>query len=217
MISKDSKGLALEQFTTFSYIYVIGIIFIHFIIIIIIHRLTSAPFTLVSFYFFQVPYGSAFRSSEYDRNSRFNVDSFCNLIHNAFPKAVQDGRFILIEPDDQAGYSDTHVPMTIAPPTDFIQRLGIPKLKVPKLRIPSLTVPNLKEQPGPYNPPRIGSPSIVSSIMKPGEVSSAERMEKFKKGVQKMLHVVKVLGQIDQYLSERMRIIVDKLTKTFAE
>lgn len=56
-----------------------------------------------------------------------------------------------------------------------------------------------------------------SSIMRVGEDSSAERMERFKKGIQKMLHVVKVMGQIDQYLSERTRIIVDKLTKTFAE
>lgn len=161
-----------------------------------------------------MPYGSAFRSSDYNRNSRLNVDSFCSLIHNAFPKTVQDGKFILIEPDDQTGYSDTQVPISIAPPAGFLPT--IPKLKIPKLRIPSLNVPMLKEHPGRFTPPRIGSP-MSTAIMRIGEDSSAERMEKFKKGVQKMLHVVKVLGQIDQYLSERMRIIVDKLTKTFAE
>ena len=162
-----------------------------------------------------MPYGSAFRSSKYNRNSRLDVDSFCSLIHNAFPKAVQDGKFILIEPDDQMGYSDTQVPISIAPPAGFLP--SIPKLKIPKLRIPSLNVPKLKEYHGPFTPPRIGSPMTSTAVMRIGEESSAERMEQFKKGVQKMLHFVKVLGQIDQYLSERTRIIVDKLTKTFAE
>lgn len=58
------------------------------------------------------------------------------------------------------------------------------------------------------------TPSFRDNV---AEESSAERMEKFKKGVQKMLHVVKVLGQVDHYLTERTRIVVDKLSKTFAD
>ncbi|KAJ8713075.1 hypothetical protein PYW08_008379 [Mythimna loreyi] len=162
----------------------------------------------------RVPHGSSYRSSDYTRSSRLDVDSFCSLIHNAFPKTVRDGKFILIEPDDQMGHSDTLAPISIAPPPGFTQT--IPKLKIPKLRIPSLNVPMLKEHPGSFKPPRIGSP-MTTAVMKIGDESSAEKMEKFKKGVQKMLHVVKVLGQIDRYLSERMRIIVDNLTKTLAE
>ncbi|PZC83622.1 hypothetical protein B5X24_HaOG207605 [Helicoverpa armigera] len=166
----------------------------------------------------RIPYNSAFRLSDYNRNSGLDVNSFCNLIHNAFPSSIQDGKFILIEPEDQTGYSDTQVPIAIAPPAGFIPGLGIPKLKIPQLRLPALDIPKLKEHSGSrYKPPRVGSPMISTSVMRVSEDSSAERMEKFKKGVQKMLRVVKVLGQIDQYLSERTRIIVDKLTKTFAE
>ncbi|KAJ8711420.1 hypothetical protein PYW07_008662 [Mythimna separata] len=155
----------------------------------------------------RVSHGSAYRSSDYTRNSRLDVDSFCSLIHNAFPKTVQDGRFILIEPEDQTGHSDTLAPISIAPPAGFIP--SIPKLKIPKLRIPSLNVPMLKEHPGSFTPPRIGTP-MTTAVMRIGDESSAEKKEKFKKGVQKMLHV---LGHIDRYLFERMRIIFEILTK----
>ncbi|XP_075984105.1 uncharacterized protein LOC142981854 [Anticarsia gemmatalis] len=163
------------------------------------------------------PYNS-FRSSDQNRNAGLNVESFCSLIHNAIPKAVQDGKFILIEPDsDQEGFSDTQVPISIPPPKGFISSLGLSKLKIPKLRVPKLNVPTLQARVGPRKPPRIESTMRFAPSMIPEEDSSAERMEKLKKGVKKMLHFVKVLGQIDQYLSERIRIVVDKVSKTFAE
>uniref|UniRef100_A0A2H1V668 SFRICE_002730 n=1 Tax=Spodoptera frugiperda TaxID=7108 RepID=A0A2H1V668_SPOFR len=155
----------------------------------------------------RVSYGSKYRSSDYEGNSHLDVDSFCNLIHDVFPKSIQGGKFLLIEPEDQIGYSDTQVPISIAPPPDFMANLR----RIPKLRIPTFNGPRLEERPGPFSPPRM----LPTSVMRID--SSAERMERFKKGVQKMLHVVKVLGQIDHYFSERMRIIVDKLTKTFGE
>ncbi|CAH1641261.1 unnamed protein product [Spodoptera littoralis] len=160
----------------------------------------------------RVSYGSKYRTSDFKSNSHLDVNSFCNLIHNVFPKSIQGGKFLLIEPEDQIGYSDTQVPISIAPPPDFMENLR----RIPKLRIPgTFNEPRLKEWRGPFSPPRIGPSILPTSVMKVD--SSAERMERFKKGVQKMLHVVRVLGQIDQYFSERMRIIVDKLTKTFGE
>ncbi|CAG9791621.1 unnamed protein product [Diatraea saccharalis] len=152
-------------------------------------------------------------------NGEFNVGSLCNLINSAIPKAVEDGRFILLEDryDDQDGFGDTLLPISAAPPAGFIPKLQ--KIKPPRLRIPKLKVPPLGLFPGtkgPRLPPKLGTGTIFTPRAVEEE-TSAERMEKFKKGVQKMLHIVKVLGQIDQYISERTRIIVDKLSKTFAD
>lgn len=162
-------------------------------------------------------YGS-YRSPEYNKNAGLDVNSFCSLLHNAIPKAVQDGKFLLLDPDpDLDGYSDTQVPIAIAPPRGFIPTLQLPTLKVPKLKIPQLKIPKLQASVGSHKAPRVGSSMTFKSVIVPEEDSSAEKMEKLKKGVQKMLHFVKVLGQIDHYLSERIRIVVDKVSKTFAE
>ncbi|XP_045454235.1 uncharacterized protein LOC123663608 [Melitaea cinxia] len=157
------------------------------------------------------------RSSELFRSSsRFDVDSFCNLIQNAIPQVVEDGK-IIVEPDlDQDGFSDTIAPVAIAPPSGFISKLPFQKLKPPRLRTPTLNAPKLKPLHGASRPPKIGSPMKFSKF-RFEEESSAEKLEKFKKGVQNMLHFVKVLGKIDQYVSERMRIIVDQLSRTFAD
>ncbi|CAH0713946.1 unnamed protein product, partial [Brenthis ino] len=157
------------------------------------------------------------RSSELLKsNSRFDVNSFCNLIHRAIPQAVKDGQFI-IEPDfDQDGQGDTTAPVAVAPPSSFIPKL-LPKLKPPRLRVPGLNVPKLKPSiHSSFRAPKVGSPMPFPRL-RYEEESSAERMEKFKKGVQHMLHFVKVLGKIDQYISERTRIVVDKLARTFAD
>lgn len=149
--------------------------------------------------------------------SDFSVSDFCSMIQKAIPKAVKDGRFVLVNSEpDQGGFGNTLAPMSVAPPNGFIPKL--PKLKAPKLKVPMLNVPNLGVPDRAFSAPRLGSPMAVASFRESDdEESSAEKMEKFKKSVQKMLHVVKVLGQIDQYLSERTRIIIDKLSKTFAE
>ena len=160
------------------------------------------------------------RSGELLRsNSLYDVNSFCNLIQRAIPQAVKDGQFI-IEPDqDLDGQSDTAAPVVIAPPSSFIPKF-LPKKKPPRLSMPVLNVPKLK--PILYNSlraPKIGSPMPFHRLpkLRYEEESSAERMEKFKKGVQNMLHFVKVLGKIDQYISERTRIVVEKLSNTFAD
>ncbi|XP_050353093.1 uncharacterized protein LOC126775302 [Nymphalis io] len=160
------------------------------------------------------------RSAELFRsNSHFDVDSFCNFIHNAIPQVVKDGKFV-VEPDlDQEGLSDSLAPVAVAPPSGFIPKLVFPKLRPPRLRTPTLNtvnVPKLRPFHGTLKPPKIGSPMSFPSF-RYEEQSSAERLEKFKKGVQKMLHFVKVLGKIDQYISERTRIVIDKLTKTFLD
>ncbi|KAG6461423.1 hypothetical protein O3G_MSEX012615 [Manduca sexta] len=161
--------------------------------------------------------GSPRASSELFSNRRFDVNSFCNLIHSAIPKAVQDGKFILLDPDvDQIGYSDTQVPISVAPPEGFIPKLALTKWKRPKLKVPTMKVPRLRPQSDMLSLPRLGSISLPI-LGDPEEESSAEKMEKIKKGIQKLLHVVKVLGQVDQYLSERTRIVVDKISKTLAE
>ncbi|KOB75391.1 Arp2/3 complex p21 subunit [Operophtera brumata] len=159
---------------------------------------------------------SGFRRKPSNTNSRFDVNSFCSLIHNAIPTAVKDGRFVVVDDTDQSGFSDTQVPMSVAPPKGFIPKLQ-PRFRTPKLNVPKIKVPELRAN-HEYSAPRIRRPMSFSSLRSSSEdVTSAERMEAFKKGVQKMLHVVKVLGQIDQYLSERTRIIIDKLAKTFAD
>ncbi|CAK1590490.1 unnamed protein product [Parnassius mnemosyne] len=167
-----------------------------------------------------LPMGRASSSDSFD-TSNFDVDSFCSMIHRAIPKAVKNGRFVLIEPDyDQAGYADSQIPVAMSPPKGFVPRLGSHRLKVPKLKIPKISVPKLKPSlREPISAPSVGAPMSFSLFKQDNdkEASSAERMEMFKKGVQKMLHVVKVLGQIDQYLSERTRILVDKLAKTFSD
>ncbi|CAH2093767.1 unnamed protein product [Euphydryas editha] len=157
------------------------------------------------------------RSSELFRsNPRFDVDSFCNLIHNAIPQVVEDGKFVVESDLDQEGFSDTMAPVAVAPPSGFIPKLPFPKLKPPRLRMPKLNVPKLKPYHGSLKPPKIGSPMSFSNL-RFTEESSAEKLEKFKKGVQKMLYFVKVLSKIDQYVSERTRIIVDQLSRTFAD
>lgn len=138
------------------------------------------------------------------------------MIQKAIPKAVKDGRFVLVNGDtDQAVLGNAYAPMSVAPPNGFIPKFS--KLKMPRLKVPRINVPTLAAPERAYSAPRVGSPMTLSSYRDSEEESSAEKMERFKKGVQKMLHVVKVLGQIDQYLSERTRIIIDKLSKTFAE
>ncbi|XP_049879662.1 uncharacterized protein LOC126376380 [Pectinophora gossypiella] len=169
-----------------------------------------------------VPPG-VFRSRPRD-NSRTEEQTLCSVIQNILPKSANDGKFVLIGPDDQASATDNHIPISIPPPKGFYPkldpRLKIPKLKVPKIKVPKFKVPTLKSV-GSASAPRLGAPmnfpSLYKARVRDEEESSAERMEKFKKGVQKMLHVVKVLGQIDQYLSERTRIIVDILSKTITE
>ncbi|CAH2051830.1 unnamed protein product, partial [Iphiclides podalirius] len=159
-------------------------------------------------------------SDELFDSSRFDVNSFCSMINRAIPKAVEDGRFVLVEPGrDQIGYGDSQVPVAVSPPKGFVPRLGLHRLKSPKLGIPKISVPKLMPSTRGSKPaPSIGAPmSFVPFKHRAVEESSAERMEKFKKGVQKLLHVVKVLGQIDHYLSERSRILVDKLSKTFSD
>lgn len=147
----------------------------------------------------------------------FDVESFCTLIHSAIPKAVEDGKFV--EPGtDQFGYSDTQVPIAVAPPEGFVPTLKFPKSRLSKLKIPVMKVPKLR----PYTEKRFRTPSIetyvpFTTLKDTEEESSAEKVEKFKKGLQKLLHIVKVLGQVDQYISERTRILVDKLSKTLAE
>ncbi|XP_072934797.1 uncharacterized protein [Epargyreus clarus] len=155
----------------------------------------------------------------FHHKSQFDVNSFCDMIHKIIPKAVKDGKFIVESAEDQVGYSDTQTLRAVAPPQTFIPTLGFSKLKAPKLSVPKIKVPKLGiPSHNPLKPPSVGSamsfPTFKNIVE---EETSAERMEKFKKGVQKMLHVVKVLGQIDQYLSERTRIVVDKLSKTFAD
>ncbi|XP_028036543.1 uncharacterized protein LOC114247720 [Bombyx mandarina] len=147
---------------------------------------------------------------------RFDVDTFCDFIHSAIPKSVRNGKFISNEYEiDQYGFSDTQIPTAVAPPRGFVP--SIPKLKLPKLKVPVIKVPKLKSSYANISPPIIKTPVFLPTIREIDEESSAEKMEKFKKGIQKMLHVVKVLGQIDQYLSERTRIVIDKLSKTLAD
>ncbi|VVC90464.1 unnamed protein product [Leptidea sinapis] len=144
-------------------------------------------------------------------------DSFCNLINNAVPKAVKDGKFVLDTNDDQIGYSNAPVNEAVAPPSGFIPKLQFPKLKKPKLGVPKMSIPKLKPR-GPIKAPRVGVAMPFAAMRKAiDEESSAERMERFKKGVQRMLRFVKVLEQFDEYISERTRIIIDKLSKTLAE
>ncbi|KAG7303512.1 hypothetical protein JYU34_012037 [Plutella xylostella] len=164
---------------------------------------------------------SSFHRSPSIFGNDFDVNSFCQLIHNSIPKAVKDGKFMIKEESDmdQSGFADTLMPIAIAPPQGFpIPRLNLPRLRLPRLRVPRINVPRLLPQlEGPMAPPRLVSTMSIPRLREVEEETSAEKMEKFKKGVQKMLHVVKVLGQVDQYLSERTRIVVDKLSKTFAE
>ncbi|XP_026333118.1 uncharacterized protein LOC113240111 [Hyposmocoma kahamanoa] len=163
------------------------------------------------------PYNSIYKPrSHQNSNNQYRSDSFCSLIHNSIPEAVKDGKFLLIRDPDQSSFGNEPISISVLPPKGFIPKFG-PKFKIPKVRVPKLKVPRLKTFEGPLAP-RVGSPMRFGSQRDSAdEESSAERMERFKKGVQKMLHVVKVLGQIDQYLSERTRIIVDKLAKTFSE
>ncbi|CAH2986143.1 unnamed protein product [Chilo suppressalis] len=162
-----------------------------------------------------VSYGPNLRAKNV--HSDLDMRSFCSLINSAIPKAVEDGRFILLEDrDDQEGFGDTLFPISVAPPAGFIPKL--PNLRPPRLRIPKLKVPTLSFHEKTLLTPKLGSfrsPKVFAARASPDEETSAERMEKFKKGVQKLLHVVKVLSKVDQYLSERTRIIVDKLSKTF--
>ncbi|XP_026760159.2 uncharacterized protein LOC113519297 [Galleria mellonella] len=153
------------------------------------------------------------------RRDSLDVDSFCDLIHGAIPDAIRDGKIVLEDSEsDQDSFENTHVPISLPPPKGFIPDIPLPKFKVPKLGIPKFKVPNLRTTlDGPLSPPKVGSAMLFTRPKDYEEESSAERLEKFRKGVQKMLHVVKVLGEIDQYISERTRIVVDKLSKTFAE
>lgn len=168
-------------------------------------------------FFFQESYSrSPGLRRKSNTNSRFDVKSFCSLIDNAIPDAVKDGRFVDVDNMDQTGFSDTQVPLSVAPPQGFIPKLQT-RFMTPKLKVPKVKVPVLRSQ-DEYSAPRIGRPMSFSSLRStPEDKTSAERTEAFKRGVQKMLHVVKVLGQIDQYISERTRIVVDKLSKTFAD
>ncbi|XP_073948519.1 uncharacterized protein [Choristoneura fumiferana] len=165
--------------------------------------------------------GSILKAKASDKKGKFDVESFCDLIHNAIPEAVKDGKFVVVDDADmdQEGYGDTQVPIAIAPPSAFIPKLGLPKLKKPKLRIPTINVPKLSVPVNkPLTAPRLGSTMSFRTYRDSyEEPSSAEKMEEFKKGVQKMLHFVKVLGQVDQYLTDRTRTVIDKLSKTFAE
>ncbi|XP_052738820.1 uncharacterized protein LOC112055347 [Bicyclus anynana] len=159
-------------------------------------------------------------SAEISRNSpHFDINSFCDLIHRAIPEAVKDGKFVRAPNDDQVGYSDSLAPVVVAPPRGIIPS-GFPKFRPSRLGTPKFDVPKLRPLMQGLNAPKIG-PAMTFKTSSPRyyveKESSAERMEKFKKGVQKMLHVVKVIGKIDQYLSERTRIVVDKLTKTFSD
>ncbi|XP_045769947.1 uncharacterized protein LOC123870646 [Maniola jurtina] len=158
-----------------------------------------------------------YRSAEFSRsNSRFDINSFCDLIHRAIPEAVKNGKFVTGQEDDQVGHSDTVAPVMAAPPRGFIPP-GFPKLRPSRLGTPKLDVPKLRPMLHGLKAPKIGPAKSFRRLRYEEEESSAERMARFKKGVQKMLQVVKVIGKIDQYLSERTRIIVDKLTKTFAD
>ncbi|XP_028159027.1 uncharacterized protein LOC114351878 [Ostrinia furnacalis] len=149
-------------------------------------------------------------------SGNLDINSFCNMIQRAIPKAIKDGRFVPVdEDDDQDGLGNALTPISVAPPNGFIP--NFPKLKTPRLKIPRINVPTLGVPERTFSAPRVGSPMSFSKYREPEEETSAEKMEKFKKGVQKMLHVVKVLGKIDHYLSERTRIIIEKLSKTFAE
>lgn len=163
----------------------------------------------------------------YDSDKHFDVDSFCGLLLRAIPRAIKNGKFIRLEDRDQDLIvdSDNHVPISVPAPRRFFEtnpsnhKWERPRNRTPKLKIPTIDVPKLKSA----NVPRLAAPRIANSVIMPiyrgshEDDSSAERMERFKKGVQRLLHVVKVLGQVDQYLSERTRIVVDKLSKTFAE
>ncbi|XP_047999257.1 uncharacterized protein LOC125236480 isoform X2 [Leguminivora glycinivorella] len=161
------------------------------------------------------------RTKAAQNKGTFDVSSFCDLIHNAIPKAVQDGRFVVADQDDmdQEGYGDTQSPISIAPPKGYIPKLGLSRINKPKLRIPAIKVPRLDHALNkPLKPPVLGSSMIFKTYRDSyEEPTSAEKMEQFKKGVQKMLHFVKILGQVDQYLTERTKIVIDKLSKTFAE
>jgi hypothetical protein len=148
--------------------------------------------------------------------NNFDIGSFCDLINHAIPKAVKDGRFILAEErsSDQETIGNSFVPISVPPPKGFIPSL--PTLKPPRLSIPKLNVPTLLSQKKSTLAPKVGSPMAFPKL-RMNEESSAERIDKFKKGVQKMLHIVKVLGKVDKYISDRTRIIVDKLAKTLTE
>lgn len=157
------------------------------------------------------------RSTELSRSrTHFDISSFCDLIHRAIPETVEDGKFVIPPDYDQVGYSDSEAPVAVAPPRGYIPP-GLPKFRPSRLGIPKIDVPKLTPTLHGHKPPKLGPAMTFRKLKYDEEESSAERMEKFKKGVQKMLNVVKVIGKIDQYLSERTRIIVDKLTKTFAD
>ncbi|CAK1541510.1 unnamed protein product [Leptosia nina] len=159
------------------------------------------------------------RSSEIlNDNSNSDIDSFCDLINNVVPKGIKDGKFVLPESrsdEDLIGNSNAPIGAALAPPSGFIPKFSSkPKirLKTPKINTPKL-IPHAN-----IRAPKLSAPMSFPSLRKVlHEDSSAERMERFKSGVQKMLHVVKVLGQIDQYLSERTRIVIDKLSRTFMD
>ncbi|KAI5632209.1 hypothetical protein NE865_15080 [Phthorimaea operculella] len=141
------------------------------------------------------PRRSSYRSKSANVPNQVDVDSICTIIHRALPKSVNDGKFILIgESTDQSHASNDIAPVTILPPKGFKQpRIKVPNFKVPRLKPPSTTRKLFA--------PRVGAPMLFPSLRarQREETSSAERMEVFKKGVHKMLHVVKVLGKIDQY------------------
>ncbi|CAG9559380.1 unnamed protein product [Danaus chrysippus] len=155
------------------------------------------------------------RSAEFTKvNSRLDFNTICGVIHRAIPETVKDGRFII--ESDLSSSSDTIAPISSAPPSGFIPKMDLPRIKPPRLSLPSLNVPKLKHLHGHLKTPRVGTPMLLIP-WKHDEESSAEKMERFKKGVQKMLNFVKVIGKIDKYISERTRIVIDKLSKTFAE
>ncbi|KAJ2942972.1 hypothetical protein O0L34_g15162 [Tuta absoluta] len=162
------------------------------------------------------PRQPSYRTKSANSPNQVDVDSICTILHRALPKSVNDGKFILIgESTDQSHASNDLTPITITPQRGFKKpRIKVPNFKdfkVPRLKPPSSTRKLFA--------PRVGAPMLFPSLRarQREETSSAERMEVFKKGVHKMLHVVKVLGQIDQYLSERTRSVIDILSKTFAE
>ncbi|KAL4712359.1 hypothetical protein ACJJTC_001520 [Scirpophaga incertulas] len=145
--------------------------------------------------------------------NRFS-QSLCDTIDHSIPKAIENGHFILEQEFDLDAEGNSLIPISVSPPNGFIPPL--PKLRSSILHVPRMKVPKLRALDKSLNAPKVGN-HIFSKYRADEEESSAERMERVKSMVERMLHLVKLLDKVDRYLSDRTRIIIDKLSKTLAD
>ncbi|GBP54619.1 hypothetical protein EVAR_35881_1 [Eumeta japonica] len=158
---------------------------------------------------------------------------FCRAVLKTLPRPEEDGKvsgrvaFTNAVQDQQEAGTDEIIISTL-PSRDFLIRKiqvdnkGLPRLRTPIVKRPKIKVPKLEES---LQSPEFLPATVVDERpyakfkdrMLKDEASQTERMENFKKGLQKMLHIVKVLGEIDHYLSDRTRIVIDKILKVLSK